>query len=240
MMRVPLFGAYALAGLLYSTTAVAWTEESPEVGGIAPPAETSGPARVYDLEPEWEILGAVQTFSDNDLDRTYGLLGGGGLGWSVRSGQDTRFVVRLQYLRSKGDPYYDQPSFDAGTPATLQVVPISLGVRHDLAPNSRLRVNAGASLGFDWTREEMPDPNDPARTQAHDGIGWGLQLSLGPEYRSRDERRGFGIEFVFAHHQVELTGAEYGGHELNRRGLSGSAYLVFALGDRDASKEAVR
>lgn len=231
MTRTLFLRACLLSGLLLGVVATGWANSSPEVGDAPAVADDDPPDPAsLRLQPEIEILGTVQTLTDDDLDLTYGLLGGGGLGFSVRSGRDTRFVVRIEYLRSEGDPYYDQSAFDAGTPAELVVVPFSLGVRHDLAPHAALRLNVGFALGLDWIREELPDPQDPANLATYDGVGWGLDFSLGPEYRTRDERYGIGLEIAYGRHEAEVSNSQAGDHELNRSGLFGRVYLVFALG----------
>jgi len=239
MTRALLLRACLLPVLILGAVGTAGANPSPEVGGNPGEGDSPGSAR-YGLEPELELLGSVQTMSDEDLDLTYGLLGGGGLGLSVRSGRDTRFVLRVQYLHSKGDPYYDQPGLDAGSPADLLVVPVSMGIRHDLAPNSALRLNAGFTCEIDWIREELPDPASPADDLVHDGVGLGLQFSLGPEYRTRDERYGLGLEIAYGIHGAALSSDGDGNHELNRGGIHGRAYLVFALGARDHSGKVAR
>jgi hypothetical protein len=177
-------------------------------------AEDRGPPRGFDTE--LEVGAGVQSLSDEDLDRTYGLLPSIGVGASWRLAASTRLVIGARYACSRGDPYYDMPGFSGGDDATLRAVPLTIGVRANLNPGSRLRYHVGCALQLAWLQETFPVDGGPNRFT---GYGIGPLVMTGPEWRSRDERRAVGLEFGLGargghvdhgtdRHDVDLTGVQ--------------------------------
>ena len=199
-----------------------------EVGGHALARGQRDPGPPRDFDPEIEFGPQVQSLSADDLGRTYGLLPSFGVAVSWLLVAQTRLVLGARYACSTGDPYYDLPEFRNPDGATLCAVPFTFGVRANLNPGSRLRYHLGCALQIAWIQETLPVDGAPARFT---GYGIGPLLTSGPEWRSRDERRAFGLEFAWGgrgghvdhgadSHDVDLTGLHFRAYYVIRPGAA--------------------
>ncbi len=99
------------------------------------------------------------------------------------------------YGSVKGDPWSGDPTFTAGSPANLTLVPLEIGERWELAQRPGFRVNLGWRFELAWVRETIPDGGRAAGATRRES-GWlrGFGVSAGPEWLSRDGRRAAGFE----------------------------------------------
>ncbi len=187
-------------------------------------AEETGPPRGFDTELEFGP--GAQSLDNDDLDRTYGLLPSFGLGVSWLLVAQTRLVFGVRYARSGGDPYYDMPDFRSDDGATLRAVPVTLGVRGNLNPHSRLRYHLGCALQVAWLQETVPVDGGLNRFT---GYGVGALLTSGPEWRSRDGRRALGLELAWGGRGGHIDhGAD--SHDVDLTGIHARLYYVIRPG----------
>jgi len=183
------------------------------------------------LAPQFEVMLEARTPEDEEMDATYGLVPGVGLGVSIAPGASTRIRFRVRYLSSTGDPYHDLPGFTAPRRSRVTAVPLSLGVCQTLVPGRRVRFDGGLDLGLGLFRERIPDPDQPGDDLVYTGSGLGLSVFAGPALTLGHGRR-LALEAGWSGLEADLDHGRLPDITTNLTGFFARVSLAFTLTSR--------
>lgn len=197
---------------------------SPPEIGVLSDAPVGLPWRgPLDQEIEFGLSALIPT--EDDISAIYGGVPVAQARLSVRIGRQSQFFLGGGYGRAHGDPYYDQPSFEAADEAELTVVPVQMGVRINLLPRDEFRLNLGFLMEAVWLRERLPvgELGDPEPWRSDSGWTRGIGVTFGPEWRSRNLRRAVGFEAGLTGNGGTIGKAPE--RDANLTGMSGRLYF---------------
>jgi hypothetical protein len=168
----------------------------PEIGWQADPGGHAG------RDPYLPGIGVSFTWSQltaEDERDTYGSLPTWSLRLSWPTGARTLLYLMAAYATRSGDPYYAEPTFGGENVSRLRTVPVGFGFRADMDPHSVVSAWFGGSLLTAWAEEESPSPSGLTSEGRSRSSGWlhGFELTLGPQWRSHDDKRALGLEFAY-------------------------------------------
>lgn len=225
---VMLILALGTTTVLAPATAIAGPD--PEVGGLGTAAD-SPVVRIWSIATELEAGLQVLVFSEDDMNDTYGGLPLLAVRLSMQTGPDVRVVLGTGYGRAGGDPYYDQADFQGDDEATLHVVPLQMGLRFNLTPEARLRLNLGFVLEMTWVRETLPASlyrqGGLERTVTQSGWTRGIGATFGPEWRLSGSAAAFGLEAVVTGNSGDI--GHDPDHQVNLSGMGARLYFTTGL-----------
>jgi hypothetical protein len=184
-------------------------------------------------QTDLEVMAGAQTLGSDDFGDTYGLLPFAGIGVSWPAGSRTQVTLSARYCRSSGDLFYDVPEFQMDRQALLQSVPVMFAVRENLVPSRQTRFLGGIAMQMAWIEEKLPAGTDLHGQDTNAGYGFGLLLTLGPEWRTRDLRRAVGLEFGLGGYGADI-GSGRARHEVDLTGFQIRAYVTAQIGGASA------
>ena len=175
-----------------------------------------------------EARASFETLFDDDLEATYGVLPAGEVGVSWRLGEQTRFALALCYATSDGNPYYDTPGFDSEI-ARVTAVPLTLAIRLVSNEEGPLRIVAGLGVQAAWVEEQVPTGTTEDGLQKLDGYGFGVLVTVGPEWRLAGGRHVVSLEFALGGVSAEVQDDSQR-HDVDLRGFHLRFGYALALG----------
>jgi hypothetical protein len=180
--------------------------------------------------PELSLLLGWNQFTTDDIDDTYGGLLSCGLRFCWTTSDRSEFFLAAQYGAVSGDPYYDVPTFEGFEAAHLRALPLQMGVRWNTTEQTRIRVYFGLAIEAVWAEEETPAISESRRDNMQADSGWvyGFRISLGPEWRSRDENRAVGLEIGYDECGGDIGKGRHR-HDLNLSAFGARAYYAIQL-----------
>jgi len=207
-----------------------------EVGSPAGPPEPGDSYLPVGLDVRLEVMADARSLDDREMDATYGIVPGAGLGVSIATSRDSWFLLRLRYLTSSGNPYHDIAGYESGREARLAAVPLTMGFRANLARHPRFRFNIGTAFSIAWIRERLPDPLLPEHDSVYSGHGSGLSFWAGPEILFAHGRRSVAMELGWGGFSARLDG-HAASPDTDLTGLNARVLFSFALqGDKEVSR----
>lgn len=184
-----------------------------------------------DHDVRLEARASFQTLFDDDLDATYGVLPAGEVGVSWRLGEQTRFALALAYATSDGNPYYDIPGIDSEI-ARVTAVPLTLAIRLESNDAGPLGIVAGLGVQAAWVEEQVPTGTTEDGLQKLDGYGFGVLVSVGPEWRLAGGRHVLSLEFALGGVSAEVQDGSRR-HDVDLRGFHLRCGYALALGSKE-------
>jgi hypothetical protein len=187
------------------------------------------PARAVDWPPTALLVGG-RTFTDEDLNRTYGTLPEIGLRVLLPFEPRTHFFLGAGAVLGEGDPHYGQAHFSGEGAARLRLMPLEFGVRTNTIRHPWHSFFVGVAVQYTRASERIRGDvgGSAAEGATYVGWGWGGRVLAGPEWRFGRGTTGVGIEISYG------VGHVYAEHEYRQRevGLTGlrlCGYLVLDL-----------
>jgi len=178
--------------------------------------------------PELAFTIGWHQYLKTDMADTYGgmLTYGARLSW--HAAKNSWFFLGAEYGQESGNPYYDSPDFEGYDAVRLSALPLQMGFRWNVNQPSQFRFYLGFAFQAVWTEEEVPVLSETGLDSLQTFTGWnyGIQFLLGPEWRSHEGSRAFGLEIGYTISNGELgKGRQRYGMDLN----SVNARVYFAI-----------
>lgn len=150
-------------------------------------------------------------FYNEDMDKTYGSFFLYGVNTTFNVDPWVQVDLGIHYGSSKGDPFYDDASFQADNAVRLKMLPICLGLKL-MAPDERIfHLALGAYMSLTWCQETIYNADGQDKAQSDSGWFPSVGVTLTPQWHLDNGHKilslevGFGGDRSDIGHFVDLT-----------------------------------
>lgn len=204
----------------------------PEVGGTTG-GDEGADLSLGDLNTlDAQLILAVDytRFTGEDMNKTYGGIPLVSAIVTFRISPYWRLFISGGYGQTTGDPFYGSPAFVVEDQTEIKYSPWQLGLKYDLARNTKVRFYAGLGVEFAWMEETVPlvGENGEITDTSSSGFNTGYVWILGPEFVLGQGGQALGLEVGWGGSKGSVTTKGHS-HDLDMTGYRGRIYFVFPL-----------